>query len=129
MPGIPVNFEAQVNKSVNRALLVRVAEASMQELKVCHTPLNAHQNLTMWSLKTHSTVHAEWMNAPSVKLTPRVLCEFTKKSFRGFKVQYEAQFNAEKATQLKVNEQSSRWQSRRNTVCAPVSIVLRIALQ
>lgn len=34
MPGMPVNFEAHVDQSVNVDLLVRVAEVSMQALKV-----------------------------------------------------------------------------------------------
>ncbi|KAM5535245.1 hypothetical protein V8D89_011051 [Ganoderma adspersum] len=33
MPGMAVDFKARVNQSVNRALLTRVAEVSMQELK------------------------------------------------------------------------------------------------
>ena len=57
------------------------------------------------------------MNAPSVKLTHRVLREFAKKSFRGFRVQYCGQRDAEKGQQLKKNERNSRWQSRRNMVC------------
>ena len=69
-------------------------------------------------------MHAEWMNAPSVKLTLRVLREFAKKSFRGFKVQYAAQIDVEKAQQLRKNERNSRWQSRRNTVSASAVLVV-----
>ncbi|KAI1781943.1 hypothetical protein LXA43DRAFT_977826 [Ganoderma leucocontextum] len=100
MPGMSVNFEAHVDQSVNEDLLVRVAEVSMQQLKKC------------------SAVHAHWMNAPNVKLTHGLLCEFGKKTFRGFKSQYAAQFSEEKAREWKNNARNSQWQSRRNTKCA-----------
>ncbi|KAM5538511.1 hypothetical protein V8D89_007844 [Ganoderma adspersum] len=99
MLGMEVNFEANVDQSMNEDLIIRVAEVSMQ------------------ILKSRSQLHADWMNAPSVKLTLRVLCEFAKKTFRGFKVQYAAQLDIEKAQQLRKNERNSRWQSRRNTKC------------
>ncbi|TBU38983.1 hypothetical protein BD309DRAFT_873245, partial [Dichomitus squalens] len=99
MPGMSVNFEAQVNESDNPDLIVRVAEVSMQELKA------------------HSSVHATWMNAPNVKLTYAVLRELAKTSFRGFRTMYKAQMDQEKASRQKKNEQASRWQNRRNKKC------------
>ncbi|TBU39692.1 hypothetical protein BD309DRAFT_1050282 [Dichomitus squalens] len=96
MPGMAVNFEARVDESVNPDLLVRVAEVSMQQLK------------------SHSAVHATWMNAPNVKLTYSLLRECAKTSFRGFRAAYNSQIDQEKAAQRKRNERASRWQNRRN---------------
>ncbi|TBU21202.1 hypothetical protein BD311DRAFT_783040 [Dichomitus squalens] len=96
MPGMAVNFEARVDESVNPDLLVRVAEVSMQQLK------------------SHSAVHATWMNAPNVKLTYSLLRECAKTSFRGFRAAYNSQIHQEKAIQRKKNERASRWQNRRN---------------
>ncbi|KAI0366610.1 hypothetical protein BV20DRAFT_1124089 [Pilatotrama ljubarskyi] len=97
---MPVNFEANVNESVNPALFNRVAELAMQELK------------------QHSTKYVSWMNAPDVKLTHGVLCEAAKKTFRNFKKQYGAQFDEEKKKKLVENERASRRLNRRKAKSA-----------
>ncbi|CDO75665.1 hypothetical protein BN946_scf184941.g18 [Trametes cinnabarina] len=66
-PGMAVNFEATVEHRTNRALFRRVAEVALQDLK------------------KHASVHADWMNAPDVKLTLGLLYEVAKRTFRGFK--------------------------------------------
>ncbi|KAH9856600.1 hypothetical protein C2E23DRAFT_684121, partial [Lenzites betulinus] len=92
---MPIDFEAQVNASVNPTFLYRVAELAMQDLK------------------QHNGLHVAWMNAPDVKLTLGVLYGIAKKVFRNFKKQYDGQFDDEKKERLAKNEQSSRRLNRR----------------
>ncbi|TFK81259.1 hypothetical protein K466DRAFT_448709, partial [Polyporus arcularius HHB13444] len=93
----PVNFEANVDDSVNPDFIGRVAAVAMQDFK------------------THAAKHAKLLNAPNVKLTEGVLEEFAKGSFRGFRNVYKAQFDVEKEQQAKKNASNSRKQSRRRT--------------
>ncbi|CDO72858.1 hypothetical protein BN946_scf185002.g43 [Trametes cinnabarina] len=99
-PGMAVNFEATVEHCVNRALFRRVAEVAMQDLK------------------KHAPVHADWMSASDVKLTLGLLFEVAKRSFRGFKRVYKAQFDEEQRNQLNANARAARWLNRRRKKCS-----------
>ncbi|KAH9858843.1 hypothetical protein C2E23DRAFT_880265 [Lenzites betulinus] len=69
-PGMAVHFGGTVKHPVNRNLFRRVAAVAMQDLK------------------KDSAMHANWMNAPDVKLTIGLLVEITKGTFRGFKTPF-----------------------------------------
>ncbi|KAJ2988523.1 hypothetical protein NUW54_g9088 [Trametes sanguinea] len=99
-PGMAVNFEATVEHCVNRALFRCVAEVAMQDLK------------------KHAPVHADWMSASDVKLTLGLLFEVAKRSFRGFKRVYKAQFDEEQRNQLNANARAARWLNRRRKKCS-----------
>lgn len=66
--------------------------------------------------QAHAAVHAEWMNAPEVKLTTEVLFEVAKNSFYGFKKEFKAQQDAKKAEQKQRNARATTWAQQRAAV-------------